>query len=174
MRMPRVPWRLDPALLRQFAPGAWNPDSDPVELYFLPDDFSQANNLAASNPDKVAELQALFWEEAEKYNVNAIWPRAHGTGLTARIGVRPSITAPLIADPSTCLLAHLGAVLVVPYHRVSDQSSPSRQRASASRAGLSVAVSTDGIVDESQGPFCLLHVHEAGAEGHRGNGISLR
>ena len=47
MRMPRVPWRLDPEMLKKFAPGVWNPDDDPVELYYLPDDFSQANDLAA-------------------------------------------------------------------------------------------------------------------------------
>ena len=61
MRMPRVPWRLDPALLAQFAPGKWNPDDDPVELYYLPDDFTQANDLASANPEKVKELQTLFW-----------------------------------------------------------------------------------------------------------------
>jgi Sulfatase len=72
MRMPRTPWRLDPALLKRFAPGVWNPDEDPVELYYLPDDFSQANDLAASNPQKVTELQDLFWEEAEKYNIKPL------------------------------------------------------------------------------------------------------
>ena len=42
---------------------------DPVELYYLPDDFSQAKDLAAEHPEKVEELKELFWEEAEKYNV---------------------------------------------------------------------------------------------------------
>ena len=50
MRMPRVPWRLDPEMLKTFAPGVWHPDDDPVELYYLPDDFSQANDLAADQP----------------------------------------------------------------------------------------------------------------------------
>jgi arylsulfatase A-like enzyme len=72
MRMPRTPWRLDPALLKRFAPGVWNPDEDPVELYYLPDDFSQATDLAASNPEKVKELQGLFWQEAEKYNIKPL------------------------------------------------------------------------------------------------------
>jgi arylsulfatase A-like enzyme len=72
MRMPRTPWRLDPELLKRFAPGVWDPDEDPVELYYLPDDFSQATDLAASNPDKVKELQDLFWEEAEKYNIKPL------------------------------------------------------------------------------------------------------
>ena len=50
-------------------PGAYDPEQDTWELYYLPDDFSQANDLAAENPEKLAELKELFWEEAEKHNV---------------------------------------------------------------------------------------------------------
>lgn len=39
------------------------------ELYNLNEDFSQNNDLAASNPEKLKELQALFLTEAAKYNV---------------------------------------------------------------------------------------------------------
>ena len=49
-----------------------HPDDDPVELYYLPDDFSQANDISSANPDKVKELQALFWEEADKYHVKPL------------------------------------------------------------------------------------------------------
>ena len=59
MRLPRIPWLLDPEALRHFGPG-WDPDADPVELYYLPDDFSQARNLADEQPEKVAELHALL------------------------------------------------------------------------------------------------------------------
>lgn len=38
-------------------------------LYYLPDDFSQAHDLAAQHPEKLKELKDLFWEEAEKYDV---------------------------------------------------------------------------------------------------------
>lgn len=38
-------------------------------MYYLPDDFSQANNVAAEHSDKLKELQDLFWAEAEKYHV---------------------------------------------------------------------------------------------------------
>jgi Sulfatase len=86
MRMPRVPWRLDPEVLKTFAPGVWNPDDDPVELYYLPDDFSQANDLAAANPDKVKELQELFWEEAEKYNVKPLL-----AGFSPFFGILPPL-----------------------------------------------------------------------------------
>jgi Sulfatase len=39
------------------------------ELYNLAEDFSQANDLAAQMPDKLKELQALFLQEAAKYDV---------------------------------------------------------------------------------------------------------
>lgn len=32
----------------------------------LPDDFSPAKNVAEENPEKLAELQELFWQEAER------------------------------------------------------------------------------------------------------------
>ena len=38
-------------------------------MYYLPDDYSQARDLAAEHPEKLAELKALFWEEAEANNV---------------------------------------------------------------------------------------------------------
>jgi hypothetical protein len=52
--------------MKRFAPGAYDPEQDVWELYYLPDDFSQANDLAAQNPDKLEELQELWWEEAER------------------------------------------------------------------------------------------------------------
>jgi arylsulfatase A-like enzyme len=39
------------------------------ELYNVAEDYSQANDLAAKNPDKLRELQELFLVEAAKYNV---------------------------------------------------------------------------------------------------------
>jgi hypothetical protein len=86
MRMPRTPWRLDPALLQRFAPGVWDPDDDPVELYYLPDDFSQANDLAASNPEKVKELLDLFWEEAETYHIKPLL-----AGFSPFFGILPPL-----------------------------------------------------------------------------------
>ena len=44
-------------------------EDDVWELYNLREDFSQSNDLATQNPDKVKELQAIFEEEAEKNNV---------------------------------------------------------------------------------------------------------
>ena len=39
------------------------------ELYNLADDFSETNDLAAKNPDKLKELQGIFMDEARKYQV---------------------------------------------------------------------------------------------------------
>ena len=69
MRTERIPWVLTPDAIKPYAPGVWNPDEDPTELYYLPDDFSQAKDLAAEHPDKVQELKDLFWQEAERYKV---------------------------------------------------------------------------------------------------------
>ena len=69
MRTERIPWVLTPEALRPYAPGVWDPDAGPAELYYLPDDFTQARDLSAQHPEKVQELKDLFWEEAERYKV---------------------------------------------------------------------------------------------------------
>ena len=50
-----------------------------LELYNIAEDYSESNDLAASNPAKLKELQALFMTEATKYQVlpldNSILPR---------------------------------------------------------------------------------------------------
>src|SRR5215510_4110697 len=49
--------------------GEWDPDKAPWELYKIDEDFSQANDLAAKYPDKLRQLQDLWWVEASKYSV---------------------------------------------------------------------------------------------------------
>ena len=44
------------------------------ELYNITEDFTENNDLAASNPDKLKELQALFLTEAAKYQLK-LWVR---------------------------------------------------------------------------------------------------
>ena len=68
-KLDRIPWDVSPPTIARFAPGAYDPEQDTWELYYLPDDFTQANDLAAEHPEKLAELKELFWEEAEKHNV---------------------------------------------------------------------------------------------------------
>ena len=69
MKTERIPWVLTPEALSPYAPGVWDPDASPAELYYLPDDYSQAKDIAADHPEKVQELKDLFWQEAEKYKV---------------------------------------------------------------------------------------------------------
>jgi arylsulfatase len=44
-------------------------DTEPWELYHLPDDWSECNDLAAEHPDRLAELIDLWWQEAERHGV---------------------------------------------------------------------------------------------------------
>jgi arylsulfatase len=37
-------------------------------LYDIDSDFSQANDLAAANPQKLRRLQDLWWSEAARYD----------------------------------------------------------------------------------------------------------
>ena len=65
-RLDRAPWDFSPATMRKLAPGVYDPEQDRWELYFLPDDFSQAHDLAADRPEKLAELKERFWQEAAR------------------------------------------------------------------------------------------------------------
>ncbi|RCJ07545.1 arylsulfatase [Cupriavidus necator] len=47
----------------------FDPDKQKWELYNLDKDFSQSDDLASSNPQKLRELQDLWWAEAARYNV---------------------------------------------------------------------------------------------------------
>jgi arylsulfatase len=44
-------------------------ESDQWELFHLSEDFSETNDLAAAQPEKLAALVTLWWEEAAKHNV---------------------------------------------------------------------------------------------------------
>ena len=66
-RLDKLPWDFSPATLARFKPGSgYDPDQDKWELYYLPDDFSQAHDIAADQPEKLAELRELFWQEAAR------------------------------------------------------------------------------------------------------------
>jgi len=66
-----------------------SPDDFKWELYHVDEDFSQANNLAASNPDKLKELQDAFDVEAKKYNV---YPLDSSFASRADPAIRPSLS----------------------------------------------------------------------------------
>jgi arylsulfatase len=79
----RAPWQ---------AFGPANPDplnNQEFQLYDLTGDFTQSNDIAAQNPQKVAEMRKAFLAEARKYQVLPL-----DASVAARIvAPRPNITA---------------------------------------------------------------------------------
>jgi len=67
-------------------------ENDKWELYNTREDFSLANDLAAKNPEKLKEMQALFLEEAVKYSVLPLDDRTIERTNAALVG-RPDIMA---------------------------------------------------------------------------------
>ena len=67
-------------------------ESDTWDLYNVSEDFSLQNNLAEKHPKKLAELQALFMSEAEKYRVLPIDDRVIERVNPALAG-RPDVMA---------------------------------------------------------------------------------
>jgi arylsulfatase len=65
-------------------------DKDVWELYDLRNDFSLANDLAAKNPKKLKEMQALFMKEAEKHHVLPIDDRVFERLIAEMVG-RPDL-----------------------------------------------------------------------------------
>ena len=67
-------------------------ETDVWELYDTSKDFSLTNDLARQNPAKLAEMQALFLKEAEKYRVLPIDDRSLERTNAALVG-RPDLMA---------------------------------------------------------------------------------
>ena len=63
----RIPWSVDPKALANF-----NPLNTSWELYNIDEDPAQSVNLADQYPEKVKQLEEIFWKEAEKYDVYPI------------------------------------------------------------------------------------------------------
>jgi hypothetical protein len=71
------------------APVSQDPAGFPYELYDLTKDWTQFEDLAAKHPDKVRELDKLFWAEADKYQVLPL-----DASLSSRaVAPRPSLAA---------------------------------------------------------------------------------
>lgn len=79
----KAPW--EPKVRRPLADDVW-------ELYDVRADFSLTRNLAQQNPAKLAELQAVFMKEGEKYNVLPIDDRLLERFDATLVG-RPDIMA---------------------------------------------------------------------------------
>jgi arylsulfatase len=112
---PAAPWLMGTTKLPAVKDYKW-------ELYNLTEDFSQYNDLAAKNPDKLKELQALFLTEAVKYNVflldNSLLPRlltprpsaTAGQTVFTYVGENPGIpvgNAPSILDKDYTITAEV-------------------------------------------------------------------
>ena len=65
-------------------------ETDVWDLFYVPDDFSLANNVADQHPEKLADLQALFMVEAEKYHALPIDDRVIAR-MNPAIAGRPDI-----------------------------------------------------------------------------------
>ena len=72
---PRIPWNPTGSKLK-----GWDPNNDVWELYNIDEDFSQANDLAKKNPEKLKELQDAFVIEATK---NKVYPVGGGLYVVA-------------------------------------------------------------------------------------------
>jgi len=66
-----------------------DPAGFPWELYDLRNDWTQYEDVAAKHPQKLEEMQKIFWQEAEKYQVLPL----DATVATRLVTPRPSITA---------------------------------------------------------------------------------
>ena len=67
----------------------WRPENDVWELYNLNEDFTQFNDLAAKNPDKLKELQTAYMVEAKDNKDLPI-----GAGIWLRLHPEDVITSP--------------------------------------------------------------------------------
>ncbi len=72
-----------------FGPALLDPAGFPWELYQVSKDWTQAENVADKYPQKLKELQDLFWAEAKKYQVLPL-----DASISARLVTpRPSLAA---------------------------------------------------------------------------------
>jgi arylsulfatase len=78
-----IPWLMVP--LPKLSEDVW-------ELYNIEEDFSQANDLAESNPEKLAELKKVFHDVALENNVYPIDDR-RSDRFDAKIAGRPDLMA---------------------------------------------------------------------------------
>jgi arylsulfatase A-like enzyme len=78
----RPPWDVAGAVSQ-------DPASFPYELYDMRNDWTQYDNVAAKYPDKVKEMDKLFWAEAAKYQVMPL----DATVATRIVAPRPNLAA---------------------------------------------------------------------------------
>ena len=92
-------------------------DDDEWELYHVAEDFSEVDDVAAEQPDKLKEMIELWWEEAERYHVLPLsnQPRRHGDRRYRRdryvfrpgTGSLPEVIAPNLRGRAFHMVADL-------------------------------------------------------------------
>jgi arylsulfatase len=108
-------------------------DQDKWELYNVEEDFSEANDLADENPEKLAELIAIFDEEAWKYNVYPLYD-----DMIQRIGKQQDR---LFGDQTEFVYFAPGAV------RIAEKSSaPVKNRAHTIETRLEIEGGEEGVI----------------------------
>ncbi|WP_235736925.1 arylsulfatase [Nocardioides alcanivorans] len=96
----RTPWELTSTAPIPFEDDRW-------ELYDIRDDFSQATDLAATHPEKLAELQELFLAEARKHQVLPLDDRGNERMNPVTAGRRRNdVPTTVVVPPSTRRLPH--------------------------------------------------------------------
>ncbi len=115
---PLIPWNTPASAPRV---SEWDSGADDWELYNLNDDFSQADDLAAAEPEKLAELKKEFLalaQDNQDFPIGAgNWLRLHPEdriktpytrwNFTASTRRMPEFTAPGIGRESTRVEIHL-------------------------------------------------------------------
>jgi arylsulfatase len=108
-------------------------DEDVWELYHVAEDFSESTNLAEEYPEKLAELVAIFDEEAWKYNVYPLYD-----DMISRIGAQQDR---LFGDQTEFVYFSPGAI------RIAEKSSaPVKNRAHTIETQIDLTGNEEGVI----------------------------
>jgi len=117
-------------------------DQDQWELYNVVEDFSQADDLAAQNPQKLKELQELFTREAIKNHVFPLDDR-RVERFNAAIAGRPDLMG-----PRTSLTLYEGMTGITENTFINNKG-----RSSAITAEIEVPARANGVIIAQAGRF---------------------
>ncbi len=86
-----------------FHPSGTPFENDKWELFHLDKDFSETDDLAEQQPERLAEMIKLWWSEAEKHNVLPLDDRfARGLRKTPRGSRACATSSPFMPAWDTC------------------------------------------------------------------------
>jgi len=108
-------------------------ENDEWELYHVAEDFSEYTNLADENPEKLAEMIAMFDEEAWKYNVYPLYD-----DMIQRLGAQQDR---LFGDQKEFIYFAPGAI------RIAEKSSaPVKNRAHTIETRIDLTGDEEGVI----------------------------